>query len=58
MQFASSTQATQELHDTIRQFNEVATKQTTTIIRLTWVIAFMTFVMLLEVAYQIWKGTG
>jgi len=48
--------ATRELHETIKTFNEGATRQTAKLIQLTWMITVLTGVMVLEVAWQIWKG--
>lgn len=49
----SGSDATRELHATIKEFNEKSGKQTEQIIRLTKVIALLTFVMLLAVIAQI-----
>ena len=52
----SGSDATRELHQTIKTFNAETSRQTRTLIRLTWIIAALTFVMAIEVAWQLWKG--
>ena len=49
----SGSNATRELHETIKQFNEKTERQTQKMVRLTKVIAWLTFVMLVAVAFQI-----
>ena len=49
----SGSNATRDLHETIKQFNEKAEKQTQQMVRLTRVIAWLTFVMLVAVIAQI-----
>jgi hypothetical protein len=49
----SGSNATRELHETIKRFNESATRQTAIIIRLTWAIAILTAVMTVAVVVQI-----
>jgi hypothetical protein len=49
----SGSGATRELHETIRKFNEVTSRQTQEILKLTRVIAFLTFVMAVGLAIQI-----
>jgi hypothetical protein len=50
----SGSGATKELHKSIREFNEVASKQTQTLTRLTWAIFILTAIMVIEVAVQIY----
>jgi hypothetical protein len=45
---------TDRLHQTIREFNERSALQTDTMLRLTRVVAALTFVMLLAVVVQIY----
>ncbi|MCL5736950.1 MAG: hypothetical protein M1274_15500 [Actinobacteria bacterium] len=45
--------ATRELHQTIKEFNGSAERQTKKLIRLTWAIAALTFVMLVAVVVQV-----
>jgi hypothetical protein len=54
----SGSDATRELHETIKTFNAETSRQTRTLIRLTWIIAALTFVMAIEVAWQLWKGAA
>ncbi len=49
----SGSGATRELQATIREFNEKAEKQTRQLVRLTWIIAILTFLMLVAVGVQI-----
>jgi hypothetical protein len=49
----NGSKATRELHDTIKQFNEKTEQQTQQMVRLTKVIAWLTFVMLVAVIVQI-----
>ena len=49
----SGSGATRELHETIRTFNEAATKQTATVIALTRWILILTIVMTVAVIVQI-----
>lgn len=49
----SGSDATHELHNTIKQFNEKTEKQTEQMVRLTKVIAWLTSVMLVAVVVQI-----
>ena len=46
--------ATRELHETIKRFDEAATRQTSRLIGLTWVIAALTLAMFLGLVAQIW----
>ncbi|MEW6246646.1 MAG: hypothetical protein AB1555_08050 [Nitrospirota bacterium] len=50
----SGSGATRELHETIRNFNEVASRQTQEIVILTRVLAFLTFVMTIGLIFQIY----
>lgn len=50
----SGSGATRELHETIRKFNEVTSRQTEEILKLTRVIAWLTFVMSIGLAIQIY----
>jgi hypothetical protein len=43
-----------ELQKTIKDFSEVSGRQTTVSVRLTWVIAFLSFAMLVGLIVQIW----
>jgi hypothetical protein len=43
----SGSDATNALHETIRQYQEQSNKQTKQMLKLTWAIAVLTFVMLL-----------
>ena len=52
----SGSDATKALHQSINEFNEVTTKQTRTIIRLTWAILFLTAVMTVAVILQLVKA--
>ncbi len=54
----SGAKATNELHQTIKEFNKVTTRQTNHILRLTIVIAFLTFVMLIGLGIQIYLAIG
>jgi hypothetical protein len=45
--------ATDKLHETIKQFNEVATPQTGWLVLLTWVIAGLTFLLVVGLGVQI-----
>jgi hypothetical protein len=45
--------ATNKLHETIKQFNEVATRQTGRLVVLTWVIAALTLLLVLGLGVQI-----
>ncbi len=49
----SGSGATRELHETIRKFNEVASRQTNEILKLTRVIALLTIVMTIGLVVQI-----
>ena len=49
----SGSAATRELHETIKQFNASADRQTAEILRLTRVITYLTGAMLLAVVVQI-----
>ena len=51
-EFSGST-ATRELHKTIVEFNAQAEQQTRTMIRLTWAIAVLTFVLVVGLGVQI-----
>ena len=50
----SGSGATDRLHRTIQEYNDKSGQQTDTMLRLTRVIAFLTFVMLLAVLVQIY----
>jgi hypothetical protein len=50
----SGSNATRELHKTIKDFNEVTSRQSTVLVRLTWVISFLSFAMLAGLIIQIW----
>jgi hypothetical protein len=50
----SGSDATNTLHDTIRQFTEQSARQTRTLIRLTWAIVGLTVAMVLGLIVQIW----
>ena len=52
----SGSDATKALHQSINEFNEVTSKQTRTIIRLTWAILFLTAVMSVAVILQLVKA--
>jgi hypothetical protein len=52
----SGSNATQELHKTIKEFNQAAGAQTWTMIRLTKLIAALTAVMTVAVLVQIWEA--
>ena len=49
----SGSGATKALHEAIREFNATTSRQTNTLIRLTWVIAGLTAVMTVAVMFQI-----
>lgn len=49
----SGSGATRELEATIREFNKTATRQTRTLIHLTWVLAGLTAAMLIAAVFQI-----
>jgi hypothetical protein len=50
----SGSDATNALHATIRTYQEATAKQTTQLLRLTWAIAILTFVMLVGLGAQIY----
>ena len=50
----SGSKAIRELHKTIKDFNEVSSRQSTVLVRLTWVIAFLSLAMLAGLIVQIW----
>jgi hypothetical protein len=50
----SGSDAVDSLHATIKEFNEITTKHTITIVRLTWTIAILTMVMTIAVVMQIY----
>jgi len=50
----SGSGATRELHETIKAFNEKATRQAETIIWLTRAIVILTLVMVVGLGVQIW----
>ena len=50
----SGSGATRELHETIKSFNEVTTRQTTWLLRLTWAITALTLVMTIAVLVQVY----
>lgn len=50
----SGSDATRELHQTIREFNEASTRQTSIIVRLTWTLTILTVIMTFLVGVQIW----
>jgi hypothetical protein len=45
--------ATKQLHKTIKEFNESTSRQTTTLVRLTWAILILTGVMAIGLVVQI-----
>lgn len=49
----SGASATNELHETIKAFNETASTQTRTLVRLTWALVGLTVVLVLGLAVQI-----
>jgi hypothetical protein len=53
----SGSKATKELQDSIAQFNATNAKQTAQLLILTWVIAILTFLMLVGLAVQIYLAT-
>jgi hypothetical protein len=50
----SSKGAVEDLHKTIKEFNDRASRQSDTMIRLTWVIAVLTLLLFLGLLVQIW----
>lgn len=50
----SGSDATKALHETIKSYQEASRKQTTQMLRLTWAIAILTFVMLVGLVVQIY----
>jgi hypothetical protein len=50
----SGSDATNALHETIQRYQETSSKQTAQMLRLTWAIAVLTFVMLIGLAVQIY----
>ena len=50
----SGSGATNELHNTIKEFNESATRQTEKIVILTWVITVLTFLLFIGLVVQIY----
>ena len=54
----SGAEATNELHKTIVKFNEVSENQTNQMLKLTRVIALLTFVMLLGLGVQIYLAVN
>ncbi len=50
----SGSDAVNELHATIKEFNKVSTRQTHHLIVLTWAIVVLTLLMLLGLAFQIY----
>jgi hypothetical protein len=50
----SGSDAVNELHETIRQFNEANSKQTKHLIILTWAIVVLTIMMLIGLGVQIY----
>jgi len=50
----SGSDATKELHDTIKEFNEASTRQTRHLIILTWAIVILTILMLIGLGVQIY----
>ena len=48
----SGSHATNALHETIKAFNDAASKQNRTIVRLTWAIFVLTLVMAADVAIR------
>jgi hypothetical protein len=50
----SGSDATKALHETIAKYQEQSGRQTAHMIRLTWVIAALTFVMLVGLGVQIY----
>lgn len=49
----SGSAATRELHETIREFNALAAKQTAAIIQLTRILVLLTVLMLIGLVVQI-----
>jgi hypothetical protein len=50
----SGSDAIRELHESIKEFNRKTTKQTTQLVILTWVLAVLTFLMLVGLGFQIY----
>jgi hypothetical protein len=50
----SGSDATKALHESIKNYQEVSSRQTTQMLRLTWTIAVLTFVMLIGLGVQIY----
>jgi hypothetical protein len=50
----SGSDATDALHRTIKEHQETTNRQTAKIIRLTWVLTFLTLVMTVAVFFQIY----
>jgi hypothetical protein len=50
----SGSNATRELNETIKKFNEATGGQTRRLLFLTWVIAILTALMLIGLGIQIW----
>ena len=53
----SGSDATKELTETLKTFNESSGKQTRQLIILTWVIAILTFFMLIGLIIQVYMAT-
>lgn len=49
----SGSGATERLHETIREFNAVAGKQTATMVRLTWALVLLTVALLVGLIVQV-----
>lgn len=54
----SGSDATKALHDTVKDYQEQSSKQTVTMIRLTYLIAALTFVMLCGLVVQIYLAVA
>ena len=50
----SSKRAVEDLHETIKEFNDQASRQSATMIRLTWAITALTLLLFLGLLVQIW----
>ena len=50
----SGSDSIEELHKTIKEFNEASSKQTKQLIILTWAIAVLTILMLIGLVIQIY----
>ena len=50
----SGSDATRELHETIKQFNEASQRQTKTMIRLSWAMVWLSVAMLVIAGVQVY----